>query len=243
MKPSSSANERLPITEKVSSKEHKKKVSSKGHLQTSVGEDGIRVVVCDRSPTIRHGLRLILGSNSCIGVVLEVSTLAELFAQPEYLDVDVVLLDIEDQIGKGLGFLDDLRERMPETKIVVFTNCEDNAQIIGTVESGVEGFQCKQDASADDIIRAVRTVHKGGKDLAPCVTEALLSRMQAEQLKSHAHLSAREQEVLDLIAKGKTNIDIANKLFISVRTVKFHVSSILSKLNVKNRTEAALWIL
>ena len=251
MKEGSSSNESLTTTEKASSKGHKKKVSSKGHkdifnqgrLQTSVGEDGIRVAVCDRSPTIRHGLRLILGSDSGIGVVLEVSKLAELFGHPGYLDIDVVLLDIEDQDEEGLGFIDDFRERMPKTKILVFTDCKNNALIIGTVESGVEGFQCKQEASADEIIGSVRTVHKGGRDLAPCVTEALLNHMQAEQLKSQANLSAREQEVLDLIATGKTNNDIASKLFISVRTVKFHVSSILSKLNVKNRTEAALWIL
>ena len=219
------------------------KASSKGRFLTSVGEDVIRVAICDRSPTIRHGLRLILGSDSDIGVVLEVSTLDELLGHPEYLDIDIVLLDIDDQDNKVFGFLDAVRESMPETKIMVFTNCQDNALIIETVESGIEAFQCKQDASADQIINTIRTVYKGGRDLAPCVTEALLHRLQAKQLKSQARLSAREQEVLDLIATGKTNSDIANKLFISVRTVKFHVSSILSKLKVKNRTEAALWLL
>ena len=203
----------------------------------------IRVAVCDLSPTIRQGLRQILGSVSEIKTVLEVPTLTELFSHSDCHNIDVVLFDIDDQNEDGLGYLGHLRETMPNTKIMVFTNCQDNARIIAVVEAGIEAFQCKQDAEANEIINAVCTVYKGGKDLAPCVTEALLNRMQSEQLKSQARLSAREQEVLDLIATGKTNTDIADKLYISVRTVKFHVSSILSKLKVKNRTEAALWLL
>lgn len=211
--------------------------------QASDDKNIIRVAVCDLSPTIRLGLRQILSSDSGIRVVLEVPTLIELFSHSDSLNIDVILLDIDDQSEDGVGFLERLRERMPSTKVVVFTNCRDNGQIIAVVESGIDGFQCKQDADEKDIISAVCTVHKGGKDLAPCVTEALLDHMQSKQQKSQARLSAREQEVLDLIATGKTNIDIADKLYISVRTVKFHVSSILSKLNVKNRTEAALWLL
>jgi NarL family two-component system response regulator LiaR len=167
----------------------------------------------------------------------------EFLSQPDEQDVDVILIDIDDHEHDVTGYIETFRENLPNTKILIFTNCKDNVQIINVIEQGIEGFQCKQDADIDDITGAVRTVHKGGTDLAPCVTEALLMQMKADQHMAKAQLSAREQQVLDLIAQGKTNDGIADTLFISTRTVKFHVSSILSKLDVKNRTEAALWLL
>jgi len=106
---------------------------------------------------------------------------------------------------------------------------------------GVEALLRKTDTDPDEIISTFRTVHEGGRVLANCVTEALLNRIQSRQLMEQANLSSREREVLNLIATGRSNNDIADNLFISIRTVKFHVSSILAKLNVKNRTAAALW--
>jgi len=201
------------------------------------------VVICDRCATIRSGLQFLMSAAPDINIVLTASSQAEVLSQSDDLDIEVILVDIEDEKAAGIQYLSNFREKIPDAKIVVFTNCCDNQQIIGTVKLGVAGFQCKQLADADKIISAIRTVHGGGKALDPCVTEALLSHMQTSQGKAQAQLSAREQEVLDLIAAGKSNNDIANNLLISVRTVKFHVSSILSKLGVKNRTQAALWLL
>ena len=203
----------------------------------------IRVVICDDCPTIRYGLQGILDIAPEIEVVLNTSSYAEILAKLDDLDIDIILVDINDESQSVVEYLGNIREKLPDAKILVFTDCEDHKQIIEVLELGIEGFQCKQDADANEIVDSIFTLHKGGKDLAPCVTEALLRRMKSEQQKSQVQLSTREQDVLDLIAQGKTNSYIADKLFISVRTVKFHVSSILAKLDVKNRTEAALWLL
>lgn len=207
----------------------------------------IRVAICDACPTIRHGLSHIFDTAADIDVVTQVSSSDELFSQADHLDIDVLLVDIDDHEHEheheSQGYITSFRENIPGVKILVFTNCSEHLQILVALEQGVEGFQCKQDADIDDLTHAIRTLSKGGKDLAPCVTEALLVQMKSDQMMSRAQLSAREQQVLDLIAKGKTNDSIGDTLYISTRTVKFHVSSILSKLNVKNRTEAALWLL
>ena len=203
----------------------------------------IRVVICDLSATIRYGLQQMMDAASGIDVVMKVSSQTEVLSQSDGLDIDVIIIDIDDEIDTGVEYIIKFREQMPDAKILVFTNCKDTKRIIDTIEIGVEGFQCKIDADVDEIISAIRTVHRGGRPLAPYVTEALLTHMQSKHDQEQANLSLREQEVLDLIATGKTNNDIAKYLYISVRTVKFHVSSIFAKLRVKNRTQAALWLL
>ena len=232
----------MGVTDK-GKKENKSPLNFPGGNPGQDVSGSIHVAICDACPTIRHGLEHILDKAPDIDIVAQVSSREELLSQANDLDIDVVLIDIEDYASDVSGYVGSFREKIPSSKILVFTNCQDHALVISTLEYGIEGFQCKQDAEVDDLINAIYTLHKGGRDLAPCVTEALLKQMESDQQKAQAQLSAREQEVLDLIAKGKTNNAIASSLYISTRTVKFHVSSILSKLNVKNRTEAALWII
>ena len=205
--------------------------------------ESIRVAICDLNATIRYGLRHMLSDASGIEVVMEVPSQAEALSRSNGLDIDVIMIDIEDEMETGIEYITKFREKFHDARILVFTSCKDNKKIIESIELGIEGFQCKIDADVDEIISAIRVVHKGGRPLAPRVTEVLLTHMQSNQDKEQANLSLREKEVLDLIATGKTNNDIASYLYISVRTVKFHVSSIFAKLDVKNRTEAALWLL
>ena len=173
----------------------------------------IRVAICDFSAIIRHGLQNILSDASGIDVVMKAPSQAEALKQLDGLNINVLMVDIDDEMEKGFEYIVNFREKMPETKILVFSACRDNTKIVEAIELGVEGFLCKLDAEVDDIESAIRTVHRGGRPLAPCVTEALLDHMQSKQTIEKARLSAREKEVLDLIASGKTNRDIADYLY------------------------------
>jgi NarL family two-component system response regulator LiaR len=200
----------------------------------------IQVAICDCCPTIRYGLQHILSTAANIETVAEAASHEEMLDKFVHLDLDVILVDIGSNKQTGFSYIRKFRETRPEVKTIIFTGyTSDEDVILEAIDIGVQGFQLKQ-ADCNEIINAIHVVHQGGSSLAPVVITTLLEQMQKTQKRMQTELSKREQEVLDLISLGETNNDIAKALFISVRTVKFHVSSILTKLNVKNRTAAAL---
>ena len=201
--------------------------------------DSIRITVCDCCSAIRYGLQSILGPEPDIEIVREVSTLKEILTDDGEIDMDIMIIDLNQNRRSEIDYLRQFRVLRQDVKIIVFTDCSDKNLIIEALDLDIEGFKLKY-SDTDEIINTIHSVHRGQVSLAPCVTTALLDHMLKKQSPSGSRLSKREQEVLDLVARGKTNSEIADALYISIRTVKFHVSSILEKLHVKNRTAAAL---
>jgi DNA-binding NarL/FixJ family response regulator len=209
--------------------------------------NSIRVAICDDSPIVRNGLKSILNADTGIRVAFEASSPAEILKGSAGIELDIILADLaeqdysEAQAEKNL--LSELGKSHPLVKVIALNDCDNRRRLVELIELGVKGFQCKHHCTADEMTQAVHKVHGSGTHFSSCAMDAVLHNLQAKETRPNANLSKREQQVLDLVAQGKSNDDIGRNLFISTCTVKFHVSSILSKLNVKNRTEAALWLL
>ncbi len=199
------------------------------------GEAKIRILVADDHPMLREGLVAVLSTQPDFDVVGEAADGSEVVRLAGTLLPDVILLDLEMPGMDGVAALEKLRESGSEARTVVFTAYDTDERILGSLRAGARGYLLKG-ASRTELFDAVRTVHSGGSLLQPLVTGRLLDHMNAPEPDP---LTPRELEVLALLARGLPNKEIADSLYIGERTVKFHVSSILAKLDAGNRTEAA----
>ncbi len=194
----------------------------------------IRVLIADDHAVVRQGLRTFLDLQDDIEVVAEAADGAEALAAAEQHAPDVVLIDLVMPNVDGIEAIRELRERMPAVRAIVLSSFIDDQKLLPAVRAGAAGYLLK-DVQPQQLVDAIRTVHGGGALLHPQVASRLLEEMASDPL------TPREREVLALIGRGMANKVIARELSLSEKTVKAHVSSILAKLGVADRTQAALY--
>jgi two-component system nitrate/nitrite response regulator NarL len=201
--------------------------------------DQLRVVVVDDHPMFRAGVVASLSSDPTIDVVAEGSSAEEAVRLAEQHAPDVCLLDIA-MPGGGLNAARDITAALPATKVVMLTVSEDEDDLLAAMKAGASGYVLKG-AAASELIEVLSKVHSGDVYVAPGLAWGLLremSRPRPAPLKDE--LSAREREVLELVAEGLSNQEIGDRLGLAEKTIKHYMTSILGKLRVRSRVEAAL---
>jgi DNA-binding NarL/FixJ family response regulator len=204
----------------------------------------IRVLIADDHAVVRQGLRTFLELQEEIEVVAEAADGVEALELVQRTEPDVALLDLVMPRLGGLEAIRRIREVAPATRVLVLTSFADDDTVLPAVRAGAAGYLLK-DVQPPELVGAIRTVHAGEALLAPAVATMLVEQLAAEDGDGGAardeHLTPREREVLALLARGRANKVIARDLGVSERTVKTHVSNILAKLNLTDRTQAAVY--
>jgi len=200
----------------------------------------ITIFLADDHPVVREGLRAILETQPDFAVIGESGSGADTVARVKALRPDVLLLDLEMPHMDGVEALRQIHQSAVGTRVLVFTAYDSDERILAAVQAGAQGYLLKG-APREQVFDAIRVVRGGGSLLQPAVASKLLKQMQSgaeDQAGRFGELTPREMEVLRLLAQGLANKQIAARLGISERTVKFHVSAIFGKLGATNRTEA-----
>jgi DNA-binding NarL/FixJ family response regulator len=204
-----------------------------------VADDAIRVLVVDDHAVVREGLRTFLSLQDGIEVVGEAGDGREAIAEAERLRPDVVLMDLVMPELDGVQAMRELRERVPGARVIVLTSFLEDDRLLPAIRAGAAGYLLKN-VEPSELARAVRTADSGEALIDPAVARRLVDALASDH-RPEQPLTAREQDVLDLLARGYANKRIARELGIAEKTVKTHVSHVLAKLGVSDRTQAALY--
>ena len=198
----------------------------------------IRILIVDDHAVVRQGLRMFLELDDELEIVGEAANGEEAIRRARELLPDVVLMDILMPQMDGIAATTAIRRELPDVEVIALTSVLEDKAVFGAVRAGAIGYLLK-DTQADDLCRAIRAAAGGQVQLSPQAALRLMREVQIPQ--SPEKLTPRETEVLRLLARGMSNKEIGTELFIGEKTVKTHVSSILSKLDVPSRTQAALY--
>jgi DNA-binding NarL/FixJ family response regulator len=203
----------------------------------------IRVLVVDDQPLVRSGFRMILDERPDLELVGEAENGAEALELARQLDPDVILMDVRMPELDGVEATRRLVERGTRARILVLTTFDLDEYVYASIRAGASGFLLK-DVKPEELVDAIRVVAAGNSLFGPAATQRLLERFAAEreprQLRSLGQLTEREREILNLIASGLSNAEIAGRLYLSETTVKSHVSAVLRKLGVRDRVQAVI---
>jgi two-component system, NarL family, response regulator LiaR len=197
----------------------------------------IRVLITDDHGVVRQGLRMFLSLDPELEVVGEASNGKEALRMARELEPDVVLMDLVMPVMDGIEATGAIRAELPEVEVIALTSVLEDASVSGAVKAGAIGYLLKN-TEAEELGRAIKAAADGQVQLAPEAAARLMREVRAPERPEA--LTERETEVLKLMARGKANKQIASALFVGEKTVKAHVSSILAKLGVQSRTQAAL---
>lgn len=206
----------------------------------------IRVMIVDDQALVRHGLTSLLSLEDDITIVGEAGNGSEAISLIDSLKPDVILMDMRMPILNGVDATKEILKRNPGVKVVVLTTFDEDEYIFESLKAGASGYLLK-DTPSEDLSAAIRVVHHGHTQLGPSIAPKVLARLRpysppaGDGASSIKFMTEREQEILKLIAQGLNNKEIAGKLSITEGTVKNHISSILTQLGVRDRTQAALW--
>ncbi|MFB3165795.1 response regulator transcription factor [Neobacillus sp. 179-C4.2 HS] len=204
---------------------------------------GIRILITDDHHVVRRGLAFFLKTQKDIEIIGEAGNGREAVELTRTLKPDLVLMDLVMPEMDGIQATKIIKSEMPEIKIMMLTSFSDQDHVIPALEAGASGYQLK-DIEPDELIACIRKIMSGENQLHPKATSHLLANLSNKENKERnllEQLTKRELDVLKEIARGKSNKEIASTLFITEKTVKTHVSNLLAKLEVADRTQAALF--
>jgi DNA-binding NarL/FixJ family response regulator len=203
-----------------------------------------RILLVDDHEVVRLGLKSLLDRNSQFDVVGEASSAREALEQVNLLSPDIVVMDIRLPGTSGIEACEDIVQKYPHIKVIMLTSYAEDEMLFSAIRAGASGYILKQ-ISSEDLVHALEAVGRGEALLDPAVTQRVFQEVRKavkdEEASAFAHLSQQEKHVLLLVSEGKTNREIAKALFLGEGTVRNYVSSILSKLGVNNRAEAAAY--